>query len=295
MTVDSNAVPAEQQTSSLDTRTVSADYFRVMGIPLVAGEFFSNSDEPAPVILINEAMARRYWPDGQALGKRIKLGLAASNSPWFLVKGVVADSAQGALDAQVKPEVYFALSQMAHRYRRMNLVVRTQGEPKAMLNSIQQKVWEIDKDQPVYQVQTLNEMVSDSIGTRRFALQLLLLFAGFAMALAFIGIYGVMSYGVSQRTHELGIRLALGAGRRNVLRLILTQGMTTVAKGLAIGLVGAFAATRLMANLLFGVSATDPLTFLAISLLLVFVALLACYVPARRAMKVDPIIALRYQ
>ena len=295
VTVDTEAVPVEQRTASVDTRTVSADYFRVMGIPLVAGEHFSEAAEPAPVILVNEAMKRRYWPDEQAVGKRLKLGPAAADGTWFQVKGVVADSAQGALDDQVRPEAYFALSQMANRYRRMNLIVRTQGEPKALLGAIQQKIWEIDKDQPVYQVQTLEELVSDSVGTRRFAMQLLLIFAGLAVVLAFVGIYGVMSYGVSQRTHELGIRLALGAGRRDLLRLILTQGMKTVAKGLAIGLIGSFAATRLMENLLYGVSPTDPLTFLAISILLSAVALLACYVPARRAMKVDPIVALRYQ
>ena len=295
VTIESDAVPVEMQTPSVDTRTVSAGYFHLMGIPFIAGEGFSDPADPAPVIIINQAMARRYWPDEQAVGKRLKLGRKDSQSPWFTVKGVVADSAQGALDVQVKPEAYFALSQMAFRYRRMNLIVHTQGDPKALFGAIQQRIWEVDKDQPVYQVQTLGELISESIGTRRFAMQLLLIFAALAMTLAFVGIYGVMSYGVSQRTHELGIRLALGASRSSVLRLVLGQGMKTVAAGLLLGVVGAIAVTRLMSSLLFDVSATDPLTFLALSLVLTAVALLACYVPARRATKVDPIIALRYE
>ena len=295
VTVASDVIPADMQTRNIDTRTVSADYFRVMGIPLVVGESFSDPSDAAPVVIINQALARRYWPNETAVGKRLKLGKADSNSPWFVVKGVVADSAQSALDTEVKAEAYFALSQMAPRYRRMNLIVRTEGDPKALLSLIQQRIAEVDQDQPNYQVQTMEELLSESVGTRRFAMWLLLIFAGLALALAAIGIYGVTSYGVSQRKHEIGIRIALGAGRREVLRLILTQGMTTVATGLAIGIVAAFALTRLMSSLLFSVSATDPLTFLAISLLLAWVALLACLLPARRATKVDPMIALRYE
>jgi predicted permease len=295
VTAEDDTVPAEMQTRNIDTRTVSADYFRVMGIPLMVGETFTDPSDSAPVVIINQALARRYWPNESPIGKRLKLGQADSKSPWFAVKGVVADSAQGGLDLAVKPEAYFALSQMAGRYRRMNLIVRTVGEPKALLSLIQQRIAEVDKDQPIYQVQTMEELVSETVGTRRFAMWLLLLFAGLALALATVGIYGVTSYGVSQRKHEIGIRMALGAGRREVLRLILTQGMTTVATGLALGMVAAFALTRLMSSLLFSVSATDPLTFLVISLLLAGVALLACLLPARRATKVDPMIALRYE
>jgi putative ABC transport system permease protein len=295
VTVESDAVPVEARTRNVDTRTVSADYFRVMGIPFIAGESFSDLPDPAPAVIINQALARRYWPDVTALGKQIKLGQVDSKSPWFVVKGVVADSAQGALDTEVKPEIYFALSQMAARYRRMNLIVRTEGDPKALLGLIQQRIAEVDKDQPIYQIQTMEELVAESVGTRRFAMWLLVLFAGLALTLATIGIYGVTSYGVSQRKHEIGIRMALGAGRREVLRLILMQGMTTVFVGLAVGAVGALALTRLMSSLLFGVSSTDPLTFVAIGLLLSGVALLACLLPARRALKVDPMIALRYE
>jgi putative ABC transport system permease protein len=294
-TVESEAVSQEVRTRNLDTRTVSADYFRVMGIPLVAGEFFSDPADAVPVVIINQAFARRYWPDDTAVGHRLKLGQADGKSPWFVVKGVVADSLQGAVDAEVKPEAYFSLPQMAARYRRMNLIVRTNGDPKAMLGLIKERIAEVDRDQPVYQVQTMDELLSESFATRRFALWLLLTFAALALVLAAIGIYGVTSYGVSQRQQEIGIRMALGADRRAVLRLILSQGMMIVTIGLAIGVVGAFAFTRLMSGLLFGVSATDPLTFLTISFLLAGVALLACLLPAQRAAKVDPMIAMRYE
>ncbi len=295
LTVESEAVPVDLRTPSIDTRTVSSDYFSVMGIPFFAGESFAEAADVTPVVLINRTMANRYWLNEDVIGKRLKIGNADSKSPWFTIKGVVADSAQGTLDAETRPEVYFSLSQMASRYRRMNLVIRTTGEPKALLSAIQQRIQEVDKDQPVYQVQTIQELLAESIGTRRFAMLLLILFAGIAMVMAFIGIYGVISYGVSQRQQELGIRMALGASQRDVLRLILRQGMIIVAAGLVIGLLAAFWLTRLMANLLFNVSATDPLTFFALSLILAGVALLACYVPARRATKVNPMTALRTQ
>ncbi len=205
----------------------------------------------------------------------------------------MADSNQGALDAQVKPEAYFAMGQLAWRYRRMNLAIRTQGDPMNLVRPIQKEIWSLDGDQAVYQVQTMEQMVGASIGARRFAMLLLSLFAGLALALAAVGIYGVMSYSVTQRTHEIGVRMALGAGARDVLRLVIRQGMRPALLGALIGLAGAFGLTRLMKSLLFGVSATDPLTFVVITLSLAGVAALACYIPARRATKVDPMIALR--
>ena len=295
MTVDTTALPPELQTQSIDCRTVSDQYFRVMGIPLVEGEFFASPESPdmTPVVIVNRALALRYWPGDDAMGKRLKLGPPDSKSPWFIVKGVVEDSTQQALDRAVKPEAYFALSQMAFRYRRMNVLVRASGDPKALLGSIQQKIFEVDRDQPVYQVQTMEELVSISVGARRVAMTLLMVFGGLAMVLAFIGIYGVMSYGVTQRTNEIGIRMALGAGRRDVVRLILQNGMTVTAIGVAVGLAAALAATRLMSSLLFGVSATDVITFAAVPVSLALVALVACYIPARRATGVDPMAALR--
>jgi putative ABC transport system permease protein len=296
ITVESVA-NAGAQTQSIDTRTVSDNYFATMQIPLVGGQFFSREDGPQapPVVVVNEAMAHRYWSNQDPLGKRIKIGGPDSKSPWFTVKGVVHDSAQSALDQGIKPEIYFALGQMAGRYRRMNLAVRTSVDPKSTLAAIQTAIREVDKDQPVYQVQTLDELMRDSVGTRRFALTILILFAGLALVLAVSGIYGVISYSVTQRTQEIGIRMALGAQGADVLRLVLGQFMRLTAAGVVLGLVGAYALTRLMTSLLFGVTATDLTTFVLVAISLSLVALVACLIPARRATRVDPLVALRYE
>ncbi|HEU4875913.1 MAG TPA: FtsX-like permease family protein, partial [Pyrinomonadaceae bacterium] len=205
------------------------------------------------------------------------------------------DSAQSALDQGIRPEIYFALGQMAGRYRRMNLAVRTSVDPKSTLAAIQAAIREVDKDQPVYQIQTIDELIRDSVSTRRFALTILILFAVLALVLAVSGIYGVISYSVTQRTQEIGIRMALGAQGTDVLRLVLVQFMRLTVVGVALGLVAAYAATRLMASLLFGVSATDITTFVLVSISLSLVALIACLIPARRATRVDPLVALRYE
>jgi len=293
ITVESVA-NAGAQTQSIDTRTVTADYFTTMQIPLVGGELFSPADN-VPVVIVNKAMVNRYWANQDPLGKRIKLGDPNSKSPWFTVKGVVKDSAQSALDAGTKPEIYFALAQMAGRYRRMNLAVRTSVDPKSTLAAIQAAIREVDKDQPVYQVQTMDELMRDSIGTRRFALMILILFAALALVLAVSGIYGVISYSVTQRTQEIGIRMALGARVPDVMRLVLGQFLRLTAVGVVLGLAGAYALTRLMTTLLFGVTPTDIPTFVIVALSLSLVALVACLIPARRATKVDPLVALRYE
>src|ERR1051325_10344428 len=293
ITVESVA-NAGAQTQSIDTRTVSADYFNTMQIPLVGGELFSPADN-VPVVIVNQSMVNRYWSNQDPLGKRIKLGDPNSKSPWFTVKGVVKDSAQSALDAGTKPEIYFALAQMAGRYRRMNLAVRTSVDPKSTLAAIQAAIREVDKDQPVYQVQTMDELMRDSIGTRRFALTILILFAALALVLAVSGIYGVISYSVTQRTQEIGIRMALGARVPDVMRLVLGQFLRLTAVGVVLGLIGAYALTRLMTTLLFGVAPTDLTTFVLVALSLSVVALVACLIPARRATKVDPLVALRYE
>jgi putative ABC transport system permease protein len=296
ITVESVA-NAGPQTQSIDTRTVSSDYFTTMQIPLVGGQVFSLDDGPqsAPVVVVNQAMVNRYWSNQDPLGKRIKIGDANSKSPWFTVKGVVKDSAQVALDREIRPEIYFALGQMAGRYRRMNLAVRTSVDPKSTLPAIQAAIREIDKDQPVYQVQTIEEMIRDSISTRRFALTILIMFAVLALVLAVSGIYAVISYAVTQRTQEIGIRMALGAEAADVLRLVLGQFMRLTLAGVVLGLVAAYALTRLMTSLLFGVTPTDIATFVLVSIGLSLVALIACLVPARRATKVDPLVALRYE
>jgi len=296
ITVESVA-NAGVQTQSIDTRTVSSDYFNTMQIPLVGGQFFSTDDGPQapPVIMVNQAMVNRYWSNQDPLGKRIKIGNADAKSPWFTVKGVVKDSAQASLDNDIRPEIYFPLGQMAGRYRRMNLAVRTSVDPKSTLAAIQSAIREIDKDQPVYQVQTIEELIRDTIATRRFALMILISFAVLALVLAMSGIYGVISYSVSQRTQEIGIRMALGARSGDVLRLVLVQFMRLTMVGVVLGLVGAYALTRLMTSLLFGVTATDVTTFVFVSATLSLVALVACLIPARRATRVDPLVALRYE
>ncbi len=292
-----NAANTEIQTQNIDTRTVSSDYFTTLQIPVVGGQVFSNEDGPQspPVVLVNQAMANRYWPNQDPLGKKIKIGGIDSKSPWFTVKGVVKDSAQSALDEAVSPEVYFALGQMAGRYRRMNLAVRTSVDPKTTLAAIQAAIREVDKDQPVYQVQTIGEMIRDSVSTRRFALTILILFAVLALVLAVSGIYGVISYSVTQRTQEIGIRMALGAQGGDVLRLVLGQFMRLTLVGIVLGLVAAYLLTRLMSSLLFGVTPTDITTFVLVPVCLSLVALVACLIPARRATRVDPLVALRYE
>jgi putative ABC transport system permease protein len=297
VTIDSNAIPPEIRTQNVDTRTISTDFFSVMHIPLLSGSVFSDQDGPGapPVIIINQALAHRFFPNEDPIGKRLKIGGPDSKSPWFVVKGVVRDSAQGALDVAVKPEVYFALGQMAGRYRRMNILVKTTVDPKSLAPAIQKAIREVDTNQPVYQIQTMNELVNDSVGTRRFALMILILFAVLALVLAATGIFGVISYSVAQRTQEIGIRVALGARGGDVLRLVVGQCMRLAVAGVVIGLIAAFAITRLMTSLLFGVAPTDFATFTTVALSLLLVAFLACYIPARRATKIDPLVALRYE
>ncbi|HKY44830.1 MAG TPA: ABC transporter permease, partial [Pyrinomonadaceae bacterium] len=296
ITVESVANPGAQ-TQSIDTRTVSGDYFNTMQIPLVGGQFFTIADGPqsVPVVIVNQAMVNRYWSNQDPVGKRLKIGNADSKSPWFTVKGVVKDSAQTTLDRETRPEIYFALGQMAGRYRRMNLVVRTGVDPKSLVTAIQSAIREVDKDQPVYQIQTIAEMIGDTVGTQRFALTILIMFAVLALVLAISGIYGVISYSVTQRTQEIGIRMALGARGEDVLRLVLGQFMRLTVVGVVLGLIGAYLLTRLMTSLLFGVTATDITTFVVVSVGLSLVALVACLIPARRATRVDPLIALRYE
>ena len=290
------AVKREKEIA-IRTRTVSTGYFRTLGVRLLQGEEFSPQDRgnTPPVIIVNRTLAEKYWPDQEAVGKRIMIVRPNRPGVSLTVKGVVEDSAQMSLDIPVNPEIYFTLEQNAGAYRRMNLAVRTGANPHSLTGGIVREIQSIDKDQPVYQVQTLQELIGITIATRRLVMFLLALFSGIAMLLAAVGIYGVMTYNVSQRTHEIGIRMALGANRRDVLRLIAQRGMLLVGAGVVTGLIGAFAATRLLASLLFEVTATDPMTFVAVTAFLVAVAMAASYIPARRATRLDPIAALRYE
>jgi len=296
ITVESVA-NAGMQTQSIETRTVSADYFNTLQIPLVAGQFFAVEDgaHSTPVVIVNQSMVNRFWSNQDPVGKRIKIGMADSKSNWFYVKGVVKDSAQLTLERETRPEIYFALGQLAWRYRRMNVAVRTSVDPKSAMPAIQAAIREVDKDQPVYQIQTIDELIGSTVSTRRFALTILILFAVLALVLAVSGIYGVISYSVTQRTHEIGIRMALGARATDVLRLVLVQFMRLTVVGVMLGLVAAYALTRLMTSLLFGVTATDSTTFILVPISLSLVALIACLIPARRATRVDPLVALRYE
>jgi putative ABC transport system permease protein len=264
-----------------------------MGITLLRGRYFTEQDaETAPqVVIISESLARRFFPGDDAVGKRIKAGDAESRAPWATVAGLVRDVKHSSLDAEPRPQLYFPYTQKL--WGHMTIVTRSSTDPKTLANSLRDTVWAIDKDQPVTGMKTLEQYIDDSVSKKRFSMVLLTSFAVAALILASVGIYGVMSYLVSQRKSEMGIRLALGAQPWDILRLILGQGLKLITIGVIVGLAAAVALTRLLSSLLFGVSATDPVTFIVIPLILAGVALGASFVPARKATKVDPIIALR--
>jgi putative ABC transport system permease protein len=278
-------------------RQVSADYLQTIGITLREGRYFSEHDnqQSTPVAIINETMARKYWPGESAVNKRFKSGLADSRRPWITVIGVVGDVRQMGVDAPVRAEVYAPYQQAENlfAYAPRDLVVRASVELASLVAPLRQAVESVDPDQPVSNVMTMVELLGEETATRRVGMTLLTVFALLALILAGLGVYGTHSYFVVQRTQEIGVRLALGAQPRAVLMLTLWQGMRLTLIGIAVGLAGASALTRLMKELLFEVGATDPITFIGVAALLAFVALLACYLPARRAMKVDPLVALK--
>jgi putative ABC transport system permease protein len=288
--------PPPGQEPIIVTRMISPGYFETMGIPLVSGRQLTDHDtEKSPnVVVISETMARRYWPGEDAIGKRIAAGRVTSDADWIQVIGVVKDVHQFELSADPKPQMYLSYRQ-AEFFWPEDLVVRTDVDPASLAATVRNAVWEIDKEQPVSNIRTMEDILADSIARQRFSMLLLGVFAGVALLLAAVGIYGVMSYSVAQRTHEIGIRMALGAQTSAVLKLAVGYGLKLVVAGVVIGLVAAFVLTRLMSTLLFGITATDPATFALISLLLIAVAAIASYIPARRATKVDPLIALRYE
>jgi putative ABC transport system permease protein len=287
------ATPNERLTSHF--RSVSHDYHRAMGISLLKGRYFTEQDreKSTPVIIINESLARLYWPDEDPLGKRINF---PSDGPiWREIVGIVADVKHQKLDADSGSEMYVPYFQKPFTF--MGLVVRTGTDPAQMTNTVRNEVLAVDSTQAVYDVKTMQQMVGETVSQPRLNMLLLTIFAGIALVLAAVGIYGVMSTAVSQRKHEIGIRMALGAQANDILKMIVGQGMTLAAIGLVIGVIIAFLLafflTRVIEGFLFGVSATDLTIFIGIPLLLVVVAFLSCYIPARRATKVDPMIALR--
>jgi len=292
--IDGAPEPPPGQRNSGRFRACTPDYFKALGITLKTGRGFTAQDNRGNVlvVLINETLARRHFPNGDAIGKRIRLLGPLESNPWRQIVGVVND-VKFMLDEAVAPEFYVPFDQFPARS--LYVAVRAHTEPLALTSAIRSELRAIDPNQPVSEIRTMAQVRAQSVALYSFSSALLGLFASIALLLAAVGIYGVMSYAVTQRTHEIGIRMALGAQSGDVLKLVIKHGLKLTASGIAIGLAGALALTRLLRDLLFGVPATDPPTFAVIALVLTLVALLACYVPARRATKVDPVIALRYE
>jgi putative ABC transport system permease protein len=309
--IEGRPAPPPGQEPNVAARSVSNDYFRTMKIPLRKGRFFTGADarialpvirwyeqqpfpkrfndpQPAPVVIINETMARTFWPNQDPVGQRIRI----IASPWLTVVGVVGDIRHTGLSARPNPEMY--MSHLQEPRGSLAVVARTSGDPLSLAAAVREQVKALDKDQPMT-ITTMEQLLSNSVGGQRFNALLLGAFGALALVMAMVGVFGVINYSVSQRTNEIGVRIALGAQRRDIFKLVVGQGMVLALLGVGIGLAGAFALTRLISKLLYEVSPTDLTTFVVVALLLTCVALLACYIPARRATKVDPMIALHYE
>jgi putative ABC transport system permease protein len=287
--------PATEQTEA-PADFVTPAYFRTMGIPLLKGREFSEQDGPSSqrVVMINDTFARRFWPGEEPLGKRFKFGGPDSTDPWLTIVGIVADMRRTGLDSEVRCEAFLPYTQRQFNIF-MEVVVRTASDPRAIVGPVREIVSSIDPNQPISHVRKMDLVLAGMKAPRRLNTFLFAVFGGAALVLAAVGVYGVISYSVTQRTREIGIRLALGAGRVEILKLLVGNGMSLAGTGIVIGLIAALALTRLMSTLLYGVSAVDLLTFAVTSVVLTGVALAACFLPARRATKIDPMIALRYE
>jgi len=297
MTLEGQAIQSEQA-PVVEVSEATPEYFHMLGMPLLRGRLFVEMDDEKapPVAVINEAFARTYWPAGDPIGQHLQLKRmrgSRGNPPWTTVVGVIADARTESLAEESAPQIYLSLYQM--HPKDLAIFLRGRLDPATTPVELRREVQSINPELPVFGAQTLKEAVSVSLSERRFSMEMVGLFALTALLLAGLGIYGVISYIVSERRHEIGIRLALGAQNRTILRMVLRQGLGLAIAGAAVGLTCALIVSHLMAGLLYGVRPTDPLTFAGVALLLIGVALLACYIPARRAMKVDPIVALRYE
>lgn len=292
--VEGTPEPPPGQENEGRYRVCTPGYFQTMEIPILKGRGFTEQDKPGAqrVIVVNETLARKHWPGGDAIGKRIRFYGPIEKNPWMEIVGIVGD-VKHELNLAVTPEYYLPHEQDS--WNAMVLVARTRLDPSSLAAPIRQQVWSIDKDQPVFDVYTMQQVRSLSVTPYSFSSVLLGIFAGVALLLAAVGIYGVMSFAVTQRTHEIGVRMALGARAGDVMKLVIQHGMVLALIGVGIGVAGAWGLTRFMEKLLVGVEPTDLLTFSAVSLFLLVAALLACYIPARRATKVDPLVALRYE
>jgi predicted permease len=286
--------PAPGQENEGRYRVCTPDYFRTMGIPILKGRGFTDQDKAGatPVVIVNETLARKHWPGEDPIGRRIRFYGPPERTAWMQIVGVVAD-VKHELDLPIEPEYYLPHAQDS--WSSMVLVARTSVEPGSLAGALRQQVWAIDKDQPVFDVRTMQEVRSISVALYSFSSVMLAIFAGVALVLASVGIYGVMAFAVTQRTQEIGIRMALGARALDVLKLVVRHGMKLALLGIVLGLAGSWALTRFIEKLLVGVQPTDLLTFSVVSAFLLVAAFVACYLPARRATKVDPLVALRYE
>jgi putative ABC transport system permease protein len=288
---------APADTPDVETRSISRDYFQTMKMPLLSGREFTTQDRAGVpmVCAVNESFVREFFPNENPISARVRWTFGPPDK-WMTIVSVVGDIKHFGLERAEEPAIYTLYEQQDQPWKRwMSLAIRSDAEPGLLAKLVKDQVWAVDNQLPLTNVRTMTEVMARSINAQRFYMLLLAIFAGVALLLAAVGIYGVISYSVTQRTHEIGIRMALGASTSEVLRLVLGQGLRLAVVGVGIGLGGALALTRVMASLLYGVSATDPLTFVIISALLTAVAALACYIPASRATKVDPMIALRYE
>lgn len=282
-----------QQKIVTNVNVIGPGYLRTLGIPLLKGRDFTERDrETTPLVaLINQSMARKIWPNQDPIGAR----MSGDGKLWATVQGVVGDVRQQGLSAEPQPEVYLSYLQDPFEWPYLTMLVHTSTDPMKLVTSVQSAIWSVEKDLPISSIGTMEQIRSHSIAQPRLTALLLSVFAALAMILASVGIYGVMAYSVTQRTHEMGLRMALGARASDVLTLVVGQGMVLATIGVGLGLLGAFAMTRVLEKFLWGVRPTDPFTFAAVSVLLATVALLASYLPARRATHVDPMVALRYE
>jgi len=292
ITLPDREAPPKGREPEVMFNSATPNYFETIGIPFIKGRLFDDHDQPNTplVVIINQTMAQKFWPNQDPLGKQVKAG---QDGTVATVIGVVGDAKHYWLEETQQPQMYGAYSQQPGYFA--TVVIRTKVEPLSLSEQVRQALWKVDADQPMWKIRTVEFLVNRSVADRKFLLALMGLFASLAMILTMLGLYGVISYLVKQRTQEIGIRLALGAQMRDILQMVLKQGMILVFTGVALGLATAWLSTRLISRLLYQVSATDPVTFAAISAFLIVVALLACYLPARRATKVDPLIALRYE